>query len=378
MNSKLKKILAAALCATCLLSGFTVPAIASENAKVKGEGINMRDKPVLAGEVVAVVDQNCPIEVKGETENWYQIETYGKTGFVKKEYIEFTGEVQKLEGLEVEKTENNSEQGENKENKTAENEATKSENTEGTKAEGQKPEESKTETIKKPKVEEKTDTSANLLKPGTRSAQVSTLQKQLKELGYLTQEPTGYYGYLTDIAVREFQDGNGLAVDGVVGNDVKNLLSSGKAVRKADIKPKIQMLNVQKLPWSEMRNIYSKGTEATVVDLNTGERFQVKHLYGTNHADSEPMSAKDTAIMKNIYGGSWSWSRRPIVIIVNGNAYAASMNGMPHGGKSVGGNGFNGHFCIHFAGSKTHGSGRVDGQHQSAINTAASVGSIPL
>ena len=36
--------------------------------------------------------------------------------------------------------------------------------------------------------------------------------------------------------------------------------------------------------------------------------------------------------MKSIYGGDWSWERRPVIITVNGRKLAASMAGMPHAG----------------------------------------------
>ena len=74
--------------------------------------------------------------------------------------------------------------------------------------------------------------------------------------------------------------------------------------------------------------------------------------------------------MKSIYGGSWSWNRRPILVKYNGHVYAASMNGMPHGTTTITNNNFPGHFCIHFYGSKTHGTKRVDATHQNCVALA--------
>ena len=74
--------------------------------------------------------------------------------------------------------------------------------------------------------------------------------------------------------------------------------------------------------------------------------------------------------MKSIYGGSWSWDRRAILVKYNGHVYAASMNGMPHEDDTISDNDFDGHFCIHFTGSKTHGTQRVDEDHQSCVQTA--------
>jgi len=130
------------------------------------------------------------------------------------------------------------------------------------------------------------------------------------------------------------------------------------------------------LDWfKEVQYIYEKGKQATVTDIATGKSFKVKRLYGRNHADSEPLTAEDTKIMKSIYG-SWSWDRRAIIVTItdkNGvlRKIAASMNGMPHGGESIGNNDMKGHFCIHFKNSRTHSGSRLDPGHQKAVKKAA-------
>ena len=86
--------------------------------------------------------------------------------------------------------------------------------------------------------------------------------------------------------------------------------------------------------------------------------------------DTEPLTAEDTAIMKSIYGGSWSWDRRAILVMYNGHVYAASMNGMNHGTTTIADNNFDGHFCIHFYNSRTHETDRVDEDHQAAVARA--------
>ena len=68
--------------------------------------------------------------------------------------------------------------------------------------------------------------------------------------------------------------------------------------------------------------------------------------------------------------GSWSWKRRAIFVTINGVNYAASMNCMPHGSGSIKDNNFNGHHCIHFTNSRTHGSNKVCSLHQAAIKKA--------
>ena len=122
---------------------------------------------------------------------------------------------------------------------------------------------------------------------------------------------------------------------------------------------------------SDIQKIFPRGGTATVTDVDTGLAWNEQRRGGTNHADVQPVTAADTAALKQAYGGTWSWARRAIFVTINGENYAASMNGMPHGGGSIADNDFNGHHCIHFTNSRTHGSNRVCSLHQDAINKAA-------
>lgn len=107
------------------------------------------------------------------------------------------------------------------------------------------------------------------------------------------------------------------------------------------------------LSWEEIDEIIPRFTTFTITDLETGLRFKAQRRAGNNHADVQPVTKADTAIMKEVYGGKWSWKRRAILVHYNGHAIAASMHGMPHGGGALA-NGFPGHFCIHFKDSLTH------------------------
>lgn len=53
-----------------------------------------------------------------------------------------------------------------------------------------------------------------------------------------------------------------------------------------------------------------KGAKFEIMDCKTGKKFTVKRWSGANHIDAEPLTAEDSATMKSIYGGSWSWDRR--------------------------------------------------------------------
>lgn len=124
--------------------------------------------------------------------------------------------------------------------------------------------------------------------------------------------------------------------------------------------------------WSEINDLFPIGSNATLKDFATGRTFRIHHLFGTNHADCEPLTAEDTSIMLDCFGGAWSWDRRAAILLVDGRAIACSMAGMPHGSsQDIYGNDFDGMFDLHFLNSRTHGTDRVDGDHQAMVKRAA-------
>lgn len=61
--------------------------------------------------------------------------------------------------------------------------------------------------------------------------------------------------------------------------------------------------------------------------METGLQFQVQRRAGKNHADVQPLTKQDTAVMKQIYQGKWSWKRRAILVRKDDQFLAASMHG---------------------------------------------------
>ncbi|MCD9020902.1 hypothetical protein [Cohnella silvisoli] len=123
--------------------------------------------------------------------------------------------------------------------------------------------------------------------------------------------------------------------------------------------------------WDEARNIITRKSIFSVTDLESGLTFKVQRRAGSAHADVQPLTKEDSKIMKSIYNGRWSWKRKAIVVQSGHGRLAASMNGMPHGGDGIPGNGFSGHFCIHFLGSTTHRSDVPDPVHQMMVYKAS-------
>ena len=117
---------------------------------------------------------------------------------------------------------------------------------------------------------------------------------------------------------------------------------------------------------------FRDGAYAIVTDVATGISYRIKRVGGYNHTDVEPATAFDTWQMYRIYGEEWAWTRHAVLVTLSdGTTLAGSANGMPHGESHISGNNMNGHTCIHFLNSRTHGSDKVDAAHQSAIRTAA-------
>ena len=188
------------------------------------------------------------------------------------------------------------------------------------------------------------------------------LQSRLVSKGYLTSSSaTGKGNAATTKAIRIFQMMNGLKVTGSANSStVKKLMSSGAQKRKA----------VNGATWAKsgINTRFKDGGVASLIDLATGVRLKIRRVGGHNHLDVEPKTAADTAALKKVYGGSWSWDSRPILLIAGGRYYAAAMNGMPHGAEISKANNFNGQFCIHLKGSLTHGTQKLNSYHQANIN----------
>ena len=125
------------------------------------------------------------------------------------------------------------------------------------------------------------------------------------------------------------------------------------------------------VPWPQAAELFPLDTQAVLEDVRTGVRLTVRRYGGYLHADVEPATRRDTAVLRALYGGRWSWRRRPVVALLGGRRVAASINGMPHGGELVGDNDFAGHFCLHFLQSRVHRSGRLDPSHQVMVWEAA-------
>jgi len=123
--------------------------------------------------------------------------------------------------------------------------------------------------------------------------------------------------------------------------------------------------------WTQAQYVFPIGSVAKATDLQTGKSWNVKRTMGANHADCEPLTAKDTEIMRQVWGGKWSWTTRAILIEINGHRIAASASAMPHDVQTITNNNFAGHHDIYFGNSIRHVDGRPDANHEKNVKLAA-------
>ncbi len=213
------------------------------------------------------------------------------------------------------------------------------------------------------------------LESGDNGVQVKLLQQRLKELGYYTTTIDSDYGYRTAAAVSAFQRANGLTVTGTANSTTLKKLVSSSAISKAEADKKEEDSKTyvtEKLDWfNGGRAKLPKGSTIQIKDVKTGYVFKARVLYGTNHLDAEPLTKSDTAILLKINGGvTFKADRRPMLVKYNGHVYAASIYSQPHGEQTITDNNYDGQFCLHFYGSRTHGTDVLDQKHQDAVAQA--------
>ncbi len=213
-------------------------------------------------------------------------------------------------------------------------------------------------------------------KPGNYSVDVKKLQQALTLLGYYDDTIDSKYGETTKNAVSRFQRKKGMNVDGIAGASTLRLIF-GKAASNSGSNNSSGSGKTEKSYKTEMLDWTSGSSNSTIPkkavfeikDARTGQVFKAKRWSGVNHIDAEPLTASDNKIAKSIFGG-FTWARRAVLVKYNGHVYAASMNYMPHGTQTINNNNFDGHFCLHFLKSRTHGSQKIDNEHQNMVQKA--------
>jgi hypothetical protein len=84
----------------------------------------------------------------------------------------------------------------------------------------------------------------------------------------------------------------------------------------------------------------------------------------------EPATAADTAKLKRVAGGHFSWRSEAVILKASGKYVACGINTMPHGDQTIYNNHYDGQFCLHMSDSMTHASSKENRHHQSSIDRA--------
>ena len=198
------------------------------------------------------------------------------------------------------------------------------------------------------------------LRRGSTGAEVKQLQEALAQLGYpvgVSSEDGYVFNYTTLWAVECFQRRNGLTADGVAGATTLAKLYGGSAVA-ADTTLSTTVVkgvapggaDLELMHWfDDIKAYLQRNRTFTVYEPVSGKQWNMRLYSAGNHADSEPLTAEDTAIMYEVWGNEWTWDEKPVYVrLANGTWVIASMPNMPHLSGSISDNNFDGHTCVHF------------------------------
>ena len=153
---------------------------------------------------------------------------------------------------------------------------------------------------------------------------------------------------------------------GVTGYMRTSALSTARKKSSTSWKRKVVKMN-----WfNGGSSVLKKGAYGYIYDIDTGISVRIKRMGGSNHADVEPATKSDTAKLLKIAGGTFSWDSHAVILHAGGRYVACAINTKPHGDQTITSNGYNGQFCLHMTGSKTHGSDSVNENHQKSIAEA--------
>ena len=288
------------------------------DATISSSNVNLRSIPSTSGDVVTTMKRGTSVKVYSIQDYWVKIDCAGKTGYVRGDFVIYN----------------------------------------------------------MPEGKYMTE-----LHPGMRGQAVSTLQVALRKKGVLHVAANGVYGKATRAAVKKFQESVYLGADGIAGTQTLLLLFGKDAPKlwnnyRAEMEAQKPQQNgdVWLVDWFDgMNKIMGKMTPFKVIDVRSGISWNMQRFGGYTalwHADVETVTKDDTKKMTEAWGGELNPSRRPVWVKYDGKYYAASLMGFVHNTGPTSSNGMDGQVCLHFRGSKIHGSGHIDEAHQACIMEA--------
>lgn len=376
----MKRLACVALCA-CFLLGAIVPAGAAARtfAQVTAQDVKLRSQPNTDSDILAQLPVNAEIEILEEVDSWYRVLYDGTVGYVHRDYV-FINSTGSRAAYVIEdgvKLRGGASDSAYVVAQLKASQGIKVKNMVGDwyfaiagESVGYVHRSYVTMT-------QATNTASNLLKVGMEGQEVKRMQNKLYDRGFLAKaDITGSFGSKTRDAVREFQKASSIDADGIAGASTLELLYDiNNKTTKANALATQVKGSVELLSWfSGGGDWLARYSKFVVIDVKTGLSFNARRFGGWYHADSEPITAADTAVFKKIVNGTWTWDRRAIWVVYRGRVVAASMNCMPHLSSPTKSNNFPGHFCIHLYKSKVHENSKECPRHQAKVQEAYRAG----
>ena len=313
MLRRIQKIICAMLIAMLLVSAMTPALAASAKAKVTSSSAKVYRKASTSSDHVKV-KKGTKVTVKAVKGSWAKVSAGGKTGYMPVKYL-----------------------GKASSGKGSSSSTSKSSKSHSRTA---------AYISKKTYVYSKASTSS-----GKRSVSANTKV-------YVVGKSGSYY---------KVQNASGSRT----GYVKTGCLSKKKVSKKSSKKSSSWKSKVVSLDWNTSgKNVLKKGKYGYIYDIDTGIELRIKRMGGHNHMDVEPATAADTAKLKRVAGGKFSWKSHAVILKAGGKYVAAGINTEPHGDQTIHNNNYDGQFCLHTAGSKTHGSGKENNEHQKSIARA--------
>ena len=163
------------------------------------------------------------------------------------------------------------------------------------------------------KVEKKKDTEKEkkddgIYSLGDQGDKVSEIQQQLADLGYYNGEITGYFGEVTEQAVKDFQTINGLEATGVVDENTYNVLFSELAVANT-----VEEEQVEETYEEPTEAETEPATEAPVKKVEKAK--SVSQIAGENLDAAQKVVVKTNRLTKNALK---SYDKETVDITANG------------------------------------------------------------
>jgi uncharacterized protein YgiM (DUF1202 family) len=285
-------------------------------AALNSSGVNLRSTPSTTGEILATMKKGDAVTAISLEDKWIKVSCSGKEGYIRGDFITYTVPA---------------------------------------------------------------NSHLTTLSTGMKGQAVTQVQTALKKRGFFYPAANGVYGAATKGAVAKFQTSVNLDSDGIAGPQTLLLLlgTKGAASLWSNYRSDMPAQDPQQSgkvileDWfGGMEKVVKKYTPFEVIDVRTGIHWNMQRFGGWWHADVETMTKADTEAMTEAWGGTLDPTRRPVWVKIGDKYYAAGLMGFVHNTDTISTNGMDGQICLHFRGSKIHGSGHIDEAHQACITEA--------